>query len=188
MKSNFSLFLEGVTTRARSAELFHYTIWRLLILTLGLTLQAIANQNPFDAESPAEVIRDRCQASLISSINLDSGGRECGRKSPSAVEGEAFRIVIDAGHGGKDRGAEGFFGISEKYLSVELARFLRKEVEDKAKTLEIPVKIKMTREEDAFLSLHERVELANEWPADLFVCLHANWSSMARTKSSLMTR
>ncbi len=91
-------------------------------------------------------------------------------------------VVIDPGHGGKDPGAIGRKGVKEKdvvlAVSLELASLLRKS----------GYKVFLTREDDRYLALSERTELANERtsPGDLFVSIHAN-SSPTRSHSGIET-
>ncbi len=78
-------------------------------------------------------------------------------------------IVIDPGHGGKDPGATGGRGTREKDVNLaaalELARVLRERGD---------FEVLLTREDDTFLPLSERSELANGKNADLFISLHCN--------------
>jgi N-acetylmuramoyl-L-alanine amidase len=80
------------------------------------------------------------------------------------------RIVIDAGHGGHDPGAQGQ-GISEAELTLDVALRLQKLL------LKQPgVDVVMTRETDVFIPLQERTAIANREAADLFLSIHANAS------------
>ena len=82
------------------------------------------------------------------------------------------RIVIDAGHGGKDHGAPGYTkGISEKDVVLTLAKRLA----TKLRT-ELKCEIILTRSDDHFLTLDQRTSLANQKKADLFISIHANAS------------
>ena len=83
-------------------------------------------------------------------------------------------IVIDAGHGGKDPGAIGKRFKKEKHLTLAISRKLKAMLEDRG------LKVIMTRDSDAFVSLPRRVEIANKSGADLFVSIHINAS---RTRS-----
>lgn len=79
-------------------------------------------------------------------------------------------IVLDAGHGGKDPGAVGS-GITEKQIVLEVA----KRVETKLKAAGATVI--MTRSGDTYPTLGDRVDLAKEKYADMFVSIHANSAS-----------
>lgn len=87
------------------------------------------------------------------------------------------KVMIDPGHGGRDPGAVGLGGTREKDVvletSLEMARQLR----------EWGAEVKLTRETDRQVAgpnapkredLQARVDLANEWPADIFISIHAN--------------
>jgi len=78
-------------------------------------------------------------------------------------------IVIDPGHGGKDPGAIGQNGTDEKDIALAIALRLR----DRLKQWE-NFKVYMTRDNDIYVPLRERVNFANEKHADLFVSIHTN--------------
>ncbi|MFW5959867.1 MAG: N-acetylmuramoyl-L-alanine amidase [Chitinivibrionales bacterium] len=78
-------------------------------------------------------------------------------------------IVIDPGHGGKDPGAIGQNGTMEKDVVLSIARKLRDALEKKSS-----VDVILTRDDDTFIPLRERTDIANKMEADLFVSIHAN--------------
>jgi N-acetylmuramoyl-L-alanine amidase len=80
------------------------------------------------------------------------------------------RIVIDAGHGGRDPGAHGN-GLDESDLTLDVALRLRKLLEKQP-----GVEVVMTRDTDVFIPLEERAAIANREGADLFLSIHANAS------------
>ncbi|HUP42194.1 MAG TPA: N-acetylmuramoyl-L-alanine amidase [Thermoanaerobaculia bacterium] len=80
-------------------------------------------------------------------------------------------IVIDPGHGGGESGAVGPGGEQEKDLTLELARALRARLVER-----LPVRVVLTRDEDASLPLDTRSAIANQHQADLFVSIHLNSS------------
>lgn len=81
------------------------------------------------------------------------------------------RIVIDAGHGGKDPGAVGPSGLLEKDIVLSMALFLAEEVKSK-----LGWDVILTRTDDTFIPLEERTAIANKVGADLFISLHVNAS------------
>ena len=81
------------------------------------------------------------------------------------------RIVIDAGHGGHDPGAEAN-GIVEKDLVLDVALRLQKLLEAQP-----GMEVVLTRDTDQFIPLEERTAIANRANADLFLSIHANASS-----------
>ncbi|MBU2575214.1 MAG: N-acetylmuramoyl-L-alanine amidase [Elusimicrobia bacterium] len=87
------------------------------------------------------------------------------------------RIVIDAGHGGKDGGGKKIFGLKEKELNLLLAKALYNLLKD-----EDIFDVLMTRTSDVFIPLAERSRIANDFKADIFVSIHANASRDRRKK------
>ena len=77
------------------------------------------------------------------------------------------RIVIDAGHGGKDPGTHAG-SLREKDIALDIAKLVRDDLEDRG------FEIIMTREEDVFIPLEQRAFIANSRGADLFVSIHVN--------------
>lgn len=96
-------------------------------------------------------------------------------KAPGPLQGR--KIMIDPGHGGRDPGAVGQTGLQEKAVvldvSLEMARQLR----------EWGAEVRLTRETDRQVAgpnapkredLQARVDMANNWPAEIFISMHAN--------------
>lgn len=88
------------------------------------------------------------------------------------------KVVIDAGHGGKDPGAIAPSGRYEKDLVLAIARELRDELKRRLPELEVV----MTRDDDRYLSLSERTALANRVDGQLFVSIHANAAKDRRAR------
>ena len=82
------------------------------------------------------------------------------------------RIVIDAGHGGHDTGTIGPTGLMEKDLCLDVALRLGKIIQQRLPSAEVV----FTRDDDTFVPLERRTEIANEAKADLFISVHANSS------------
>jgi N-acetylmuramoyl-L-alanine amidase len=80
------------------------------------------------------------------------------------------RIMIDPGHGGKDPGAIGHSGLQEKEAVLDISRKLGEILRD------LGFQVALTREDDRFLSLGERTQIASQDGVDLFVSVHANAS------------
>jgi len=81
------------------------------------------------------------------------------------------RIVIDAGHGGHDPGAQGN-GLVEKDLVLDVALRLQTLLQEQP-----GVEVVVTRDSDVFIPLEERTAIANRAGADLFLSIHANAST-----------
>ena len=90
------------------------------------------------------------------------------------------RIVLDPGHGGTDTGAIATNGITEKDLTLQLARQLREQLEARLGG----VQVLLTRNDDRNLSLEARTSFANQEKADLFISLHLNSSFGSRAQGT----
>ena len=91
--------------------------------------------------------------------------------TPSVNTAEPWQlgtVIIDAGHGGKDPGAAGLFGLVEKTVTLDISRRLARQLENHG------IKVAMTRDQDVFLPLHDRTSLANSQRGDLFLSIHCN--------------
>jgi len=78
-------------------------------------------------------------------------------------------IMLDPGHGGIDPGAIGTRGTQEKDVTLDIAREVARLLANQHN-----IGAKLTRSDDRFLALDERVELARDARADLFVSIHAD--------------
>ncbi len=78
------------------------------------------------------------------------------------------KIVLDAGHGGKDCGAMSANLVCEKDIVLEVVKFLYKELKKRGYS------VLLTRDKDIYIDLVGRTELANKKSADLFISVHAN--------------
>jgi N-acetylmuramoyl-L-alanine amidase len=82
------------------------------------------------------------------------------------------RIVIDAGHGGHDTGTIGPTGLMEKDLCLDVSLRVGKLIGQRLPAADVVY----TRDDDTFIPLEQRTQIANEAQADLFLSIHANSS------------
>ena len=101
---------------------------------------------------------------------LDAAPRPVEQK-PAAGEGRPT-IVIDPGHGGGDSGAHSANGDEEKAVVIAVAHRLREKLERLGR-----YRVVMTRTDDAFVSLADRVKIARDNQAALFISIHADFLS-----------
>ncbi|MDO8358897.1 MAG: N-acetylmuramoyl-L-alanine amidase [Devosia sp.] len=87
----------------------------------------------------------------------------------AAPTGSRPLIVLDPGHGGFDSGAEVPGGIREKDITLAFALQLRDLLVQSGR-----FDVALTRDDDTYLTLNERVDLARQNKADLFISLHAD--------------
>lgn len=78
-------------------------------------------------------------------------------------------VVLDPGHGGRDPGAPGPDGVTEKALTLAAARTIRDALLASGR-----VRVAMTREDDSFVPLQQRSEMARQLGAALFLSLHCD--------------
>lgn len=137
-----------------------------IVIDLGTTKQAVLEANPTEIRSlpaagdPIAKVLDQTPEDRQPQVRLPEGGSNRLR-----------RIVVDAGHGGKDPGAIGPRGTKEKDVTLALALKLAKRLKK-----EFGCQVVLTRDKDVYLALEERTAVANRVGADLFISIHANAS------------
>ncbi len=98
----------------------------------------------------------------------DKPNKDFSSNKISAIENNDFVIVLDPGHGGRDPGAEAG-GYRESSLMLELAEAVKESL-----IRNTDFKVVLTRTEDRFLSLEDRITIASQSDANLFISLHAD--------------
>ena len=96
---------------------------------------------------------------------------------PASSASSEFRVVLDAGHGGWDLGTVGRKGLLEKDLVLDVVERLGKLIEQK-----LGADVIYTRQDDEYLPLEKRAEIANLASANLFLSVHANYSDLATAR------
>ncbi|MDU5454111.1 N-acetylmuramoyl-L-alanine amidase AmiA [Pseudescherichia vulneris] len=92
-----------------------------------------------------------------------------GHTKPKAKKAGARRVVmLDPGHGGIDTGAIGHNGSKEKHVVLAIAKNVRAILRSKG------IDARLTRTGDTFIPLYDRVEIAHQHGADLFMSIHAD--------------
>ncbi len=86
------------------------------------------------------------------------------------------RVVIDAGHGGKDEGATASSGLLEKELVLDVSKRLAALLKKRR------LQVVLTREGDEFVPLEVRTSRANDARGDLFISIHANAATSHRAR------
>ena len=138
----------------------------------------------FHLEDPFRIVVDAFGAKYSARAGCD---RRVKGASPKGTEGRPLtlaqqlglcvkRVVVDAGHGGKDPGAVGPKGLKEKDVTLRIA----KRVAERLRALGIEAVL--TRRRDRFLPLEERTAIANAKKADLFVSIHCNAAPSRRLR------
>ncbi|GIL00832.1 MAG: N-acetylmuramoyl-L-alanine amidase [Alphaproteobacteria bacterium] len=131
----------------------------------GAKFRLVVDLVPVTADEYGDLVSRQRAVLGVSGEVVTKGDRV---RVPPKPEGR-FTIVIDPGHGGIDGGAEGASGIKEKDLTLAVASKIATKVAAIG-----PFDVKMTREEDVFVSLQERVNFARRNHADLVISIHAD--------------
>lgn len=92
----------------------------------------------------------------------------CSLTATAANSEKEFIVVLDPGHGGRDYGAVGAI-TNEKTINLNVGKAVRDLLKDNA-----GIKVVMTRDDDRFIELQERANIANRNNGDLFISIHVN--------------
>lgn len=112
---------------------------------------------------------------IVIDIYLKGGSKQLSKELEKKKESQISlkrTIVIDPGHGGKDPGAIGPTGLKEKDVVLDVALKVRELLKSDPQ-----YDIVLTRDQDIFIPLNKRTEIANKINADLFISIHANAST-----------
>lgn len=101
----------------------------------------------------------------------EKGAQTVEKQPPTPLNRSPQIIVIDPGHGGEEEGAVGPSGLKEKSIVLSVAKKLKNILEQRA-----GLKVFLTRDDDRGKSLDERVSIANNLKADIFISIHVNAS------------
>ena len=123
--------------------------------------------DPRDGSAILSISLKSVSEDIFKSENSKSKNSEQKEKI-EVIENKQFVVVLDPGHGGKDPGAEAS-GYREANLMLELAAAVKESLISNTE-----FKVVLTRNEDVFLSLEDRITIAKQSGADLFISLHAD--------------
>ena len=138
-----------------------FVVTTRLGVRLGNAVQQSSSLIAFPISIPTRTVSDRTRERLAQQpLNSPRNSRPL--------------VVIDPGHGGKDPGTIGIGGVQEKNvilpISLDVAAELKKQ----------GIEVRLTRDQDYFVSLQGRTDFANKINADLFVSIHANAINLSR--------
>lgn len=158
-----------------------------LVLDIARPFKLIDARAEYPKNGNARLRFDLAPVSLVSfrrqgvppqlTPNIELRGTTVGQTVPNKTKPV---IVIDPGHGGLDPGAAGYGRIQEKRLVLKVGLALRDRLHATNR-----FKVVMTRDRDVFVPLDERVEIARNVRADLFVSLHADAIAQQSLASSI---
>ncbi|OGL49249.1 MAG: hypothetical protein A3C43_10345 [Candidatus Schekmanbacteria bacterium RIFCSPHIGHO2_02_FULL_38_11] len=174
IKNNFISIGDGILKKIRSGY-FEPTTVRIV-----MELESLETFKVFRLKNPDRIVLDFYGSDeAVGKANFDNSEktRDSHLTLPEQLGLKIKRIVIDAGHGGKDTGAIGRNGLAEKDVVLDVAKRLKKTIEEN-----FHWEVIMTRNSDVFIPLEERTAIANVKKADLFISIHANASRRREAK------
>ncbi len=180
---------DGLIGRIRIAQPTDNVTRVVLETTSGSTFWDTMQQNPHRLVIEvrgAEIVKPEAKNAIQSlplQVQPETHPIAAAPVAPTNQETQArphapkLRVVIDAGHGGWDLGTVGKEGLLEKNLVLDVAQNLGNLLETK-----LGCEVIFTRKDDNYVPLEQRAEIANRAQADLFVSVHANYSSLASAR------
>ncbi len=141
----------------------HFSIY-LYIITFANTTHSFKGMKDW-YRSKTSIIRLMPMAAILLTLSLGSPGSMDAQQTY-----KVRKVVLDAGHGGKDPGCHGQH-TREKEVALAITLDLGKKIE----ALYPDVDVIYTRDCDKFIALNERAAIANRNKADLFISIHCNY-------------
>jgi N-acetylmuramoyl-L-alanine amidase len=126
------------------------------------------NANQVHVEKPLSMPLPKSKPSYLLAMPASSKSVPIKRLTP-AKRPQKWVVFIDAGHGGKDPGAIGKAGTHEKIITLAAAQELARQLQETN-----IIKPILARNDDRYLRLRQRINLARQNQADLFISLHAD--------------
>ncbi len=181
LKDNISI-QDGLLKGVRVAQFNHSTV------RVVLDLRKTHKTKMFYLEDPFRVVVDAFGENYFQRPSCPPRSSKVYKKTRGQLKGDDLslaqqlglcvkRVVIDAGHGGKDPGAIGPTGLREKDVVLKIS----KKVASRLKK-DLGCQVILTRKKDRFLPLTQRTAIANAKKADLFVSIHANAAPSRRAR------
>lgn len=168
---------KGLIGNIRAAQ-FNSSTWRIVLdVAAPVTIVTSHSGNPIMVELAPSGISSRAQTTRPEKSPPPPRPHKTSTETkappepetPVIAEGSKPIIVIDAGHGGQDPGAIGLHGTREKDITLNYARTLREALLRTGR-----YRVVLTREDDRFVPLPERVAIARKVKGKLFISFHAD--------------
>jgi N-acetylmuramoyl-L-alanine amidase len=124
---------------------------------------------------------DNAQRIIISEakVNAEVSPQFQSHIQVAQVKASTYKVVIDPGHGGKDLGAKSILGRFEKDFNLSVALKVRRLLEK-----ESAISVYLTRTKDTYVALNDRIKMANQLSANVFLSIHANIDANPKTKGT----
>lgn len=151
--------IRGLPPRMRPVKTENVWMRRLPLLLIPVTL---LGSSYLISEPPT--LHSQGQPKVVRAATIDSTDPVKAAAFPLAVR----RVILDAGHGGKDAGAQAPPSVAEKDITLDIEHRL------KALLQRNGFEVIVTRTDDRLIPLRERARLANSSEGDIFVSIHVN--------------
>ena len=150
---------------------------RPIIIKSAFTLpqaQGIPPRLVIDYQSANAENFAKAQSKILGTLDINKGTELSAAPPPKIAtapktKAEKPLIIIDPGHGGVEPGALGPNGLKEKNVVLALSKELKRQLESTGK-----YRVRMTRHDDTFIKLGNRVKYARKHDGDLFISIHAD--------------
>ena len=123
---------------------------------------------PAEPPDPLMALLQKSETSLKAEPQLQSRDKSKAAEDKPEIT-RLVTVMLDPGHGGEDPGAIGHSGSREKDITLSVARRLKAKIDAEQNMRSV-----LTRDDDFFIPLHQRVQKARRVQADLFVSVHAD--------------
>ena len=143
-------------------------VYKLFLIKFFLTLVLILSSCSYN-KIEVNQKHNKFDKSYKSVLYTDKKLEKDFRKEKEKIN-KKYIVVIDPGHGGKDPGAIGANGTFEKDINLLFAKIIRSVLSSSN------IKVKLTRTDDRYLYLRDRINFAEKLKADLFISIHADAS------------
>ncbi len=161
-------YLQGIRAATRNGD----------DLRIVLDLKKFVKYKSFQLK-PNKHYGHRLVVDLYGNEAMDADEKEVTQEVTAANRPRDVIIAIDAGHGGEDPGAKGPGGTYEKFVVLQIARYLTDIINK-----ERGMRAVMIREGDYYMSLRKRIAKARKNKADLFMSIHADAFRDPRVRGS----
>lgn len=171
LPTNLLSINDGIVKNVRALQ-DHEGKVRVLIELEKPAAHKIFPLQPIEGKSPRLVVD-------ITRLDLEQEDRRRREETRQQKKKGDYIIVVDPGHGGEDPGAVSKKGTQEKDLVLDIGRKLVAQLE------QMPgIKAYLTRKGDYFIPLQQRIEIAKEYGADVFVSVHVNAGFSSKVSGS----
>ena len=150
-----------------------------IVLDMARKTNAQTKMTQVNGKYQLEFVLDDKNSAAVAPVAKAKTQKPLVVQKPKNQKRRNFIVAIDPGHGGRDSGAVGKHGTYEKDVVLKISRRLKTRI-DRTKGMEAF----LTRPKDKYLTLRQRIDIAHEKKADLFISVHADANNNKSVKGS----